>query len=55
MFRLTDADTDPVSILCKSKPTTLDAEMLVIPEPSPKKDPLKDPVNEVALTTDAVT
>jgi hypothetical protein len=54
-LRLTEADTDPVSILFRSKPTTLDAEIFVIPEPSPKKDPLKEPVNEVALTTEAVT
>jgi hypothetical protein len=33
----------PVAILNKLKPTTLDADMLVIPAPFPKNEPLKEP------------
>ncbi len=40
---LTLADTLPVAILERFKPTILLAEMLVNPLPSPKKDPLKEP------------
>jgi hypothetical protein len=40
---LTLADTLPVAILERFKPTILLAEILVSPLPFPKKDPLKEP------------
>lgn len=42
----TEADTLPTAIWDKFKPTILDADILVKPDPFPWNDPLNDPLNE---------